>query len=67
MDIFRTNCGISMGDVAASSRVVAFLIPVCRLLSLTLLTNSLVHRRVSHLLFAEGSPQDRRCRPPWRR
>lgn len=48
----------------ASSRVVAFPIPVCRLLSVTSLTNSLVHRRVSHLLSAEGSPQDRRCRPP---
>lgn len=41
-----------------------FLIPICRLPSLTSHRDSLVHRSVSHLLFAEGSPQDRRCCPP---
>lgn len=43
---------------------VLFLIPICRLLSLTSHRDSLVHRSVRHLLFAEGSRQDRRCRPP---
>lgn len=44
----------SEGGVAASG-VVFFLIPIC--LSLTVLG-------VRHLLFVEGSPQDRRCCPP---
>lgn len=47
---------------AAGPRVVFLLIPICP--SLTLLRNSLAHRSVRHLLFVEGSPQDRRCRPP---
>lgn len=40
------------------------LIPICHLPSLTSHRDSLVHRSVSHLLFVEGSRQDRRCCPP---
>lgn len=62
MSIFHTNGAISMWDVAASI-LLLFLIPICLLPSLTSHRDSLVHRSVSHLLFAEGSRQDRRCCP----
>lgn len=50
-------------DVAAS--ICAFVFLNSRLWSsLTSHRDNLVHRSVSHLLFAEGSQQDRRWRPP---